>query len=349
MRMGMDRATPDHDVDARRDLILANMARSEARLGAVVVAFAVSVFLVLHRLLGEAVSRTTIAVDSAMVLAFLALIYLLREGRLATRHLPAVIGAAVFVAVLGQTYDYTVNGEQWAPVIILAMSGTVVLDWRAFWTGSLLSGMVAAGTYLAHEPEHGVSWAGGTVVAILAASTAVRSRRNIARELAEAQLQIEQIAIVDPLTTLLNRRGLAYEEHFIHGMARRRRESFFAVFIDVGGLKRMNDRHGHAAGDRLLVEVAHAVRRIARETDLACRWGGDEFLIVGVGICPDASTIMRRLLAAMDVSALPGDWDPVLWVGTAASSSAEEELEAVIERADENLYANRAPHDTRTR
>ena len=95
-------------------------------------------------------------------------------------------------------------------------------------------------------------------------------------------------------------------------------------------------------GDKLLIAVAEAIRNIARETDLTCRWGGDEFLVVGAGARPEPGAVSRRLLAVMDVSELPREWDPVLWVGAAESETLEEDLRDVIIRADEDLYINRS-------
>lgn len=113
-----------------------------------------------------------------------------------------------------------------------------------------------------------------TVVAATAATSAVivwleRSRRAGVRALAEA-------AVTDPLTGLLNRRGMEQRFEALHRVARLRGERVSAVVVDVDHFKAVNDRHGHDAGDAVLVAVAGALRACARGDDLLVRLGGEE-------------------------------------------------------------------------
>jgi diguanylate cyclase (GGDEF)-like protein len=84
----------------------------------------------------------------------------------------------------------------------------------------------------------------------------------------------------DPLTGLANRRGFRRSARtLIRAAARRGTAHFSVVMIDLDGFKRLNDTLGHAAGDRLLVEVAASIRTVGGPGILAARVGGEEFLV----------------------------------------------------------------------
>ena len=89
-----------------------------------------------------------------------------------------------------------------------------------------------------------------------------------------------RLARVDSLTGLANRR--AFDEALTVEIARAERdgEPMSVALVDLDGLKRVNDRFGHLAGDRVLAEVARALERSVRTGDRCFRWGGDEFAVV---------------------------------------------------------------------
>ena len=102
----------------------------------------------------------------------------------------------------------------------------------------------------------------------------------------------------DPLTGLANRR------HFQAAMRRLAEDgklSGTVYLIDIDHFKHINDRHGHRAGDTVLVEVARRLRETLREQDLIVRWGGEEFLVVVQALAPDqVDALAQRMLAALD-------------------------------------------------
>ncbi|HEY8706473.1 MAG TPA: tetratricopeptide repeat-containing diguanylate cyclase [Burkholderiaceae bacterium] len=102
----------------------------------------------------------------------------------------------------------------------------------------------------------------------------------------------------DPLTGLANRR------HFQAAMRQRADDgklSGTVYLIDIDHFKRINDRHGHRAGDAVLVEVARRLRETLREPDLIVRWGGEEFLVVVQGLAPEqVDGLAQRMLNALD-------------------------------------------------
>jgi diguanylate cyclase (GGDEF)-like protein len=102
------------------------------------------------------------------------------------------------------------------------------------------------------------------------------------RELADANALLEQAAVTDPLTGLRNRRYFALAAEAEAERARRATPnlSLLVALLDVDHFKRINDVHGHAAGDRVLAEVAQRLQRVARGGDFVLRWGGEEFLLL---------------------------------------------------------------------
>ena len=119
------------------------------------------------------------------------------------------------------------------------------------------------------------------------------------RKLAERQLL--ELARVDGLTGLLNRR--AFEEILQQARTRALRTArpLALMYIDLDGFKSINDSHGHAAGDRVLVEVAKRLRGLLREADHVARLGGDEFavLLEDAGRLPDIQEIAGHIVAAL--------------------------------------------------
>ncbi|MFO1071815.1 MAG: diguanylate cyclase [Geminicoccaceae bacterium] len=168
--------------------------------------------------------------------------------------------------------------------------------------------------------------------------------------LRRSQAQLVHLATHDSLTELPNRRllhGLLQREH---RRAARGHGRFALLLADLDGFKRINDTHGHAAGDAVLAEVARRLRATVRAGDVVARLGGDEFAIL-VGEPSDAqdlAALMRRLEAAITAPmTLQGR---TLQVGVSLGSArfATEDGDAgpemLLERADRALYAVKARH-----
>jgi diguanylate cyclase (GGDEF)-like protein/PAS domain S-box-containing protein len=146
-------------------------------------------------------------------------------------------------------------------------------------------------------------------------------------EIAAARERIASLAYSDPLTGLANRVSLAPALEQAIERSRRHGWKIAGVFVDLDGFKQINDRHGHAAGDAFLVEVAQRLRRSVRASDLVARLGGDEFFVVleevqdgesverVVGKLIDAlrrpypgiGDTQRRISATLGVSVFPDD------------------------------------------
>jgi diguanylate cyclase (GGDEF)-like protein len=143
-----------------------------------------------------------------------------------------------------------------------------------------------------------------------------------------ARLRAE--AHADGLTGLLNRTGFALAAARQRAMSARRGEPVAVAVIDLDDFKLVNDREGHAAGDRLLAELAAVWTASLRPGDLLARFGGDEFVLMLPGAARDqADALLGRLARA----------HPAAWTAGAVSCEDDESLDSAIERADARLYA----------
>lgn len=151
-------------------------------------------------------------------------------------------------------------------------------------------------------------------------------------------------ARTDRLTGLDNRS--AWEENLAHEEARRKRYrgTISIVSADLDGLKAINDRAGHAAGDQAIRAAAELLRRSARASDRVARVGGDEFLVLLPHTrAAGAERFMARVRAGVDV-VLRGTGCASLSLG-AATSADDESLADTVRRADEAMYASKSAGD----
>src|SRR5204862_467218 len=131
--------------------------------------------------------------------------------------------------------------------------------------------------------------------------------RGVGRDVTEIALARERIASLaysDPLTGLANRVSLAPALEQAIERARRHGHKIAGVFMDLDGFKQINDRHGHAAGDSFLVEVAQRLRRNVRASDLVARLGGDEFFVMLEGV-QDMVGVERVVVKIIDALLRP--------------------------------------------
>src|SRR5258708_12523322 len=131
--------------------------------------------------------------------------------------------------------------------------------------------------------------------------------RGVGRDVTEIALARERIASLaysDPLTGLANRVSLAPALDQAIERCKRHGAKIAGVFVDLDGFKQINDRHGHAAGDAFLVEVAQRLRRHVRASDLVSRLGGDEFFVMLEGV-QDMVGVERVVVKLIDALRRP--------------------------------------------
>jgi len=158
------------------------------------------------------------------------------------------------------------------------------------------------------------------------------------------QAELVRESLLDPLTHVLNRRGFGELFSSHSALLRRRPGALSLLMIDLDEFKSINDQHGHAAGDAVLVEVSHVLSRAVRASDRVGRLGGDEFAI----LMPEASievahalTERLRALSPIQVQVHPKLTLPATFSIGAASANAEEPLQVLLARADLAMYAEK--------
>lgn len=106
------------------------------------------------------------------------------------------------------------------------------------------------------------------------------STQNLFKKMQELTDELVNIAEEDQLTQLRNRRGIHHQMERIYAQSKRDRTSLSLIMCDIDYFKDVNDKYGHEAGDRVLIKVAKVIENTIRKTDIAARWGGEEFLIL---------------------------------------------------------------------
>jgi len=152
---------------------------------------------------------------------------------------------------------------------------------------------------------------------------------------------LAELAFHDDLTGLPNRGLLLDRVRMALIRAQRLSLRPLIVFTDLDGFKDVNDRHGHDAGDAVLVETARRLTGAVREGDTCGRWGGDEFvLVVELGIGSDSGRLISRIERAMALPfPLPDGTEVSLGMSIGAvAAEGGERVDALIARADQAMY-----------
>jgi diguanylate cyclase (GGDEF)-like protein len=170
----------------------------------------------------------------------------------------------------------------------------------------------------------------------------------VALENARLHDMVERQALLDGLTGLANRRAASDALHAEAARAARLETPLSVALADLDGFKDVNDEHGHAVGDEVLRVVAEVLRETLRESDVAGRWGGEEFLLLLPGADEEgAGQLAERVraeLAARSIPSVPG-----LRITASfgvAEYAGETNTEQLVAAADSALYrAKRAGKD----
>jgi diguanylate cyclase (GGDEF)-like protein/PAS domain S-box-containing protein len=181
----------------------------------------------------------------------------------------------------------------------------------------------------------------------LAPDESRRAFHAVARDVTEQRQTFEELerrATLDPLTHVLTRRALF--ERLAQEIRRAKRYStpLALAVLDLDHFKEVNDRHGHAAGDELLKRLGQLLRKALRDSDLAGRFGGDEFVVVMPQTELDAARkaaarILRSFHEKGAITAADGTVIPLRCsIGVAALGPAIKDATALVEQADAQLY-----------
>lgn len=154
--------------------------------------------------------------------------------------------------------------------------------------------------------------------------------------------ELERLVDSDTLTPLPNRRRFLRELDRVLQHSKRYRTPAFVMFVDLDGLKAINDRHGHFTGDAALIHVAEILAKNLRTTDVVARIGGDEFGLLLEHLDEAAAREKAMRLAAAVASAPLEAGGPAIALSISVGLTevkAEDNCDAVLARADAAMYA----------
>jgi two-component system, cell cycle response regulator len=182
--------------------------------------------------------------------------------------------------------------------------------------------------------------------------TQIKKKRYTERLRDNVQMSIE-MAITDALTGLFNRRYMETHLATLVEQAAARGKPIAVMVLDIDYFKSINDGHGHDAGDDVLREFSLRIRKSIRNIDLACRYGGEEFVLVmpetDMAVATMVAERLRRRIATEPFSIQQGacSLEVTISIGIAALNAPTDTAAAILKRADEALY--RAKRDGRNR
>jgi diguanylate cyclase (GGDEF)-like protein len=162
------------------------------------------------------------------------------------------------------------------------------------------------------------------------------------RIVAQRRRVLADLALRDELTGAPNRRAVSAYAEAQFKQTRRLGIPMTAAMIDLDHFKRVNDNHGHAAGDAVLRAFAQAADEVLRGQDRLGRWGGEEWLLVMPGTTQDQLPLvferLRRAFASAVVPGMPHPHGCTFSMGAAQSAPGIESFDALVARADQHLY-----------
>jgi diguanylate cyclase (GGDEF)-like protein/PAS domain S-box-containing protein len=239
-----------------------------------------------------------------------------------------------------------------------------VLEGRT-WTGELVNRRKDGTEYLEEQTIAPVHDATRNITHFIAIKQDITARREAEHALERAHVELAQkLAEIEHLNAKLNEQALRdpltglYNRRFFHAsmereLARVRRESvpLSLVLVDLDHFKQINDTYGHAAGDAVLKHVANLLVTHSRSSDLACRMGGEEFVVVLPGASLQAARMRadawRELLGRQIIPTGDKAVRVTLSAGVASLRDGSESTDVLLARADEALYrAKRGGRDS---
>lgn len=224
--------------------------------------------------------------------------------------------------------------------------------------GLAIAGMHYTGMAAAQFPKNSVcsmaghglagNWLAATVIAsalvILSVALIVSmfdfKAAMLASALNQARGELQFLALHDSLTRLPNRRLLQDRLDKQVEFAKRNRQPFPVLFLDLDGFKRINDAYGHHVGDALLVEVAERISSVIRACDTLARFGGDEFVLLPNATPPaDASVLAEKVIRVVDNPFTVAGHECQVSASIGISMYSEgDESETLIRNADAAMY-----------
>jgi diguanylate cyclase (GGDEF)-like protein len=297
-----------------------------------------------------------IALDGVCAVGFTLLAFLSTTRRLPGWRRETVAALVPIVAAAAAATRTGLLDNYWpaAELVLAAAAACVVTAKHWFWSvlgsvGALWAGCVVAAVLRGgFGLEQAAIWLhiGLLVAAAGGLATAIRRARTAsAIALVQANRQLLEHSVRDPLTGVANRKGLELVARPMIDLARRQGHAVHCLVVDVDTLRGINEEHGVREGDEVLLAVADALKVATRTTDIVARWGGDEFALLGPGTGTSPLEMERRIRAHLStVLTLPrGAWQGRVSAGAATLVPWDgDDLEGLLQRAEQDLSLRRS-------
>lgn len=288
--------------------------------------FLVLPFAVYRFLVGEFVAGF---VDSTIVLCIsAAAVYAWRSGD--TRRSGMFLVAVNTTGTMAAATILGVAGVFWMYATLLANFFLVDRRLAAVVTAVALFLLAVHGKSLPTEPQMVSFVVTASLVSLFAYIFAARTESQ--------RLQLEALATHDPLTGVENRRAMEHELQISVGLCKRSGAACGLVMLDLDHFKNVNDRHGHEAGDRVLIAFADLIRESTREVDRLFRFGGEEFVLLLPGTDVVGLRCVTEKLRSKIATQLLGPSGPVTSSLGAATLRPDEDWQTWLARVDAALY-----------
>ncbi len=257
------------------------------------------------------------------------------------RHSSAVLVSLAVVMVAVALQHVMLTEQAWTTTLVmLAVLATAALVHPPRLAVPVMVLAVLAWMILTRPYRADLQWAGyrGALIGTLAVGIflQVTQARTLGR-LVAARSSARVMAVTDEMTGICNRRGFLAAGSPLVALPRRAGEGASVIYLDLDGLKRVNDARGHAAGDQLIVTTARVLCGVARPSDIPARLGGDEFALLLPRAQPlelaGVVTDLRTGLADQGVAAS---------IGTGYLEGEGITLERLLNLADANMYRAKA-------
>src|SRR5229473_392754 len=206
--------------------------------------------------------------------------------------------------------------------------------------GSFTAGLLAS--YLRYlDYVHSISLA--TLWIILFGGIIILYAYSLMHKIDRVKQELETKGQVDSLTSLLNRRALSEKADVLFKALERNNKTLAVLFADLNKFTAINDRLGHRTGDQVLAQIASLISHSVRKSDIAARYGGDEFVIVLPDSDLDKATILaKRLQENLRSWAQGNQFDLSMSIGIGEAPRHGHDLDAVLENVDKAMYRGKS-------
>lgn len=335
-------------------------------------------------LIGGKTPVSTLIIDLVACAVTLQFRHWLRSGRVMLARVGMVIFGLVFITAVTANIG-TIRTPTAAILLFWVLMTGLIFDRRGIVIGTIAASMAVLGLIVAENagwlrpPSYDVGvtqWVTftalfgftsgltyyinqGTKSALALARKEIEQRKQAEQSLKAAneelhlrvfevqrlQAELHEQAIHDPLTGLYNRRYLSDALAREIMQAKRANNTLTFVMADIDHFKFVNDCYGHQAGDEVLVQVASLLKKHARGSDIACRYGGEEFLLVFPGtsleLARKRAEEIQHNCAALSIQREGKNIAVMLSFGVAAYPDHGQQWEQIIVKADKALYQSK--------